>query len=116
MGLIAQNMGRNISDIETYLKGFADESIIKANQSAFVSGQSAFVKAKESVHGTNDKDTISKEKEEFAKYEQYGGVKGYVEFIDREREKLRIELQEKFGDDREAKIQYLMNKGEEGVI
>lgn len=41
-GLIAQNMGRNIADIETYLKEFDTENIIEANEKAFLYGQEEF--------------------------------------------------------------------------
>ena len=42
VGLIAQNMGRNPADIETYLKEFDKTKIIAANEMAFVTGQDEF--------------------------------------------------------------------------
>ena len=44
-GLIAQNMGRNPADIETYLKEFEDDNIIKANQLSYLTGQSEYKEA-----------------------------------------------------------------------
>ena len=42
VGLIAQNMGRNPADIETYLKEFDKTKIIAANEKALVTGQDEF--------------------------------------------------------------------------
>ena len=42
VGRIAQNMGRNPADIETYLKEFDKTKIIAANEKAFVTGQDEF--------------------------------------------------------------------------
>lgn len=42
VGLIAQNMGRNPSDIETYLKEFDSDNIISANEKAFITGWDDF--------------------------------------------------------------------------
>lgn len=42
MGLIAQNMGRNTSEIETYLKEFDVENIYRANLKLFVSEQDEY--------------------------------------------------------------------------
>lgn len=42
VGLIAQNMGRNTSDIETYLKEFDVENIVKANNLSLIVGQEEF--------------------------------------------------------------------------
>lgn len=47
VGLIAQNMGRNPADIETYLKEFDKTKIIAANEKAFVTGQDEFKLARE---------------------------------------------------------------------
>ena len=43
VGLIAQNMGRNPADIETYLKEFDRENIIDANEKALIMGQDGFM-------------------------------------------------------------------------
>lgn len=42
IGLIAQNMGRNPAEIETYLKEFDVENILKANSRSLVVGQEEF--------------------------------------------------------------------------
>ena len=47
VGLIAQNMGRNPADIETYLKEFDKTKIIAANEKALVTGQDEFKLARE---------------------------------------------------------------------
>ncbi len=49
VGLIAQNMGRNPADIETYLKEFDSDKIIAANEKAFLAGQEEFSKIWENV-------------------------------------------------------------------
>ena len=47
MGLIAQNMGRNPAEIETYLKDFDRDSVIDANQHLYITSTDAYKKAKE---------------------------------------------------------------------
>ena len=47
MGLIAQNMGRNPADIETYLKDFDRDSVIDANQHLYVTSTDAYKEGKE---------------------------------------------------------------------
>lgn len=42
IGLIAQNMGRNTSEIETYLKEFNVNSIVSANNKSLIVGQDLF--------------------------------------------------------------------------
>lgn len=42
IGLIAQNMGRNPSEIETYLKEFNTNSIVAANNKSLIVGQDIF--------------------------------------------------------------------------
>ena len=61
VGLIAQNMGRNPADIETYLKEFDKTKIIAANEKAFVTGQDDFklaweqqIKKRRNEMNTND--------------------------------------------------------------
>ena len=49
VGLIAQNMGRNPADIETYLKEFDTDSIIAANETTLITGQDEFIKTMEDV-------------------------------------------------------------------
>jgi hypothetical protein len=43
VGLIAQNMGRNPADIQTYLKDFDSENIIAANKKALITGQDDYM-------------------------------------------------------------------------
>ena len=47
MGLIAQNMGRNPADIETYLKDFDRDSVIEANQHLYITSTDAYKEARE---------------------------------------------------------------------
>lgn len=47
MGLIAQNMGRNPAEIETYLKDFDRDSVIDANQYLYVTSTDAYKEGKE---------------------------------------------------------------------
>lgn len=55
VGLIAQNMGRNPSDIQTYLKDFDTNNIIAANNKSLMVGQELFKKiAKEQENGRHN--------------------------------------------------------------
>ena len=47
MGLIAQNMGRNPAEIETYLKDFDRDSVIGANEHLYITSTDTYKKAKE---------------------------------------------------------------------
>ena len=47
MGLIAQNMGRNPAEIETYLKDFDRDSVIDANQHLYVTSTEAYKEGRE---------------------------------------------------------------------
>ena len=47
MGQIAQNMGRNPAEIETYLKDFDIDSVIDANQHLYVTSTEAYKEGKE---------------------------------------------------------------------
>ena len=47
MGLIAQNMGRNPAEIETYLKDFDRDSVIDANQHLYITSTDAYKEARE---------------------------------------------------------------------
>ena len=47
MGLIAQNMGRNPADIETYLKDFDRDSVIDANQHLYITSTDTYKEARE---------------------------------------------------------------------
>ena len=42
IGLIAQNMGRNPNEIQTYLKEFDTQNIVEANNKSLIVGQSLF--------------------------------------------------------------------------
>lgn len=46
MGLIAQNMGRNPAEIETYLKDFDRDSVIDANQHLYVTSTESYKEGK----------------------------------------------------------------------
>lgn len=72
VGLIAQNMGRNAAEIETYLKEFDVENILKANSRSLVVGQEEFkqIRAAKEKERT---DNIRKELQE----------KGNVEALER---------------------------------
>ncbi len=47
MGLIAQNMGRNPAEIETYLKDFDRDSVIDANKHLYITSTDAYKEARE---------------------------------------------------------------------
>jgi len=63
VGLIAQNMGRNPADIETYLKEFDSDKIIAANEKAFLSGQDDFIKIWEDVKKKQRAEKLNKQKD-----------------------------------------------------
>lgn len=109
IGLIAQNMGRNPADIETYLKEFEDENIIKANELSYLTGQPEYKEAaKHRVVDTKWKEYFAKKNTEERKLlEEYGGEEGFRQYIQKQFEDLERELSEKFGDDTSAKIAYL---------
>ena len=110
MGLIAQNMGRNPAEIETYLKEFEDENIVKANELSYITGQPQFIAAKKKKPKNKELEAyFEKKKEEETKLlEKYGGADGFNNYIRQIMDDLDAELFEKFGDDNEAKCKYLM--------
>ena len=112
MGLIAQNMGRNPAEIETYLKEFEDDNIIKANELSYITGQPEFIAAKKNKPVDEERKAFFEKKraEEAALLEKYGGVDGYNNYIKQKMDDLEAELFEKFGDDNEAKCKYLMER------
>lgn len=114
-GLIAQNMGRNPADIETYLKDFEDESILKANELSYLSGQPSFISAKEKKQVNPEKIEFFKTKQDEKQklLEKYGGTDGYNTMIQQKIDELEKELTEKFGDNTAAKMKYLMEKNSE---
>ena len=110
MGLIAQNMGRNPAEIETYLKEFEDENIVKANELSYITGQPQFIAAKKKKPKNKELEAyFEKKKEEETKFlEKYGGADGFNNYIRQIMDDLDAELFEKFGDDNKAKCKYLM--------
>ena len=87
LGLIAQNMGRSVVDIETYLKDFAIQQIIKANEASYFTGQKAYLEAKAKVRECKPineeqvKYWEEKAMERAKLLEQYGGLLGYQEKV-----------------------------------
>lgn len=112
MGLIAQNMGRNPADIEVYLKEFEDENIIEANKLSYITEQPEYIAAKKNRPVNKDlKEYIEKkEAEEAVLLQKYGGVEGYNRWVQEQMDAVDKDLNEKFGDDNEAKMKYLMEK------
>lgn len=112
IGLIAQNMGRNPAEIETYLKDFEDENIIRANELSYLTGQPEYKEAaKHKPVNTKLKEYFAKKKTEEDKLlEKYGGEEGYEAFIEMQKEDVEKELSEKFGGDIAAKIACLKEK------
>lgn len=112
VGLIAQNMGRNSAEIETYLKEFEDENIIKANELSYLTGQPEYKEAAEHkpVNAKLREHFAKKKAEEDKLLEKYGGEEAYREMIKKQQQDLEKELTEKFGNDTAAKIAYLQKK------
>ena len=109
IGLIAQNMGRNVEDIETYLKEFDEDDIIQANELTYITGQPEYKEAaKKKPINAKLKELFEKRAAEEEKLlEQYGGVEAYNAMIKKKQEDLKAKLEEMFGDDIDAKFQYL---------
>lgn len=112
IGLIAQNMGRNASEIETYLKEFEDENIIKANELSYLTEQPEYKDAAEHkpVNAKLREYFAKKKAEEDKLLEKYGGEEAFREMIKKQQQDLEKELTEKFGNDTAAKIAYLQKK------
>lgn len=115
IGLIAQNMGRNPAEIETYLKEFEDENIIKANELSYLTGQPDYIEARKRkpVNEKMKAHFEKKQQEEEEMLKKYGGEEEYRDFIKKQFEDLDKELEEKFGDDLDAKIAYLKSRNAE---
>ena len=115
IGLIAQNMGRNPAEIETYLKEFEDENIIQANELSYLTGQPEYKEAAKHkpVNEKLKKLFEKKQAEEAELLKKYGGEEGYRAFVKKQMEDVEKELTEKFGDDTAAKIAYLQGKNAE---
>ena len=81
MGLIAQNMGRNPSEIETYLKEFDIENIYKANEKALITGQEDFLKIaeKQKQERRNKARKELEEKGDFDKLKMLEGIWRYID-------------------------------------
>lgn len=112
IGLIAQNMGRNTAEIETYLKEFEDENIIKANKLSYLTEQPEYKDAaKHKPVNAKLREYFAKKKAEEDKLlEKYGGEEAFREMIKKQQQDLKKELTEKFGNDTAAKIAYLQKK------
>ena len=112
IGLIAQNMGRNTAEIETYLKEFEDENIIKANELSYLTEQPEYKDAaKHKPVNAKLREYFAKKKAEEEKLlEKYGGEEEFREMIKKQQQDLKKELTEKFGNDTAAKIAYLQKK------
>lgn len=67
VGLIAQNMGRNPAEIETYLKEFDSDNIIAANEKALITGQDDFRAVWEQVRKKEREEKIKRLKAEAEK-------------------------------------------------
>ena len=67
VGLIAQNMGRNPAEIETYLKEFDSDNIIAANEKALITGQDDFRAVWEQVRKKEREEKLQKVKVESEK-------------------------------------------------
>ena len=115
--LIAQNMGRSPMEIETYLKAFEQSEILRANESAYITGQIGFKEGKKDKPIDEERQKVlreyqaRKEKEEAsaraAIIEEFGSVEAYEQAMKKRIMKLDEEMEEKFGDDTQAKIDYL---------
>lgn len=111
IGLIAQNMGRNAAEIQTYLKNFEDENIIKANELTYLTGQPEYIAAakQKPVNEKLKAHSEKKRQEEEELLKEYGGEEGFRTLLLKQKEDLEQELA-KFGDDTAAKIAYLQGK------
>ena len=111
IGLIAQNMGRNPAEIETYLKEFEDENIIQANELSYLTGQPEYKEAAKHkpVNEKLKEHFEKKQAEEAELLKQYGGEAGYRALITKTKDDM-MKMKEMFGDDTAAIIAYL--KGE----
>lgn len=117
--LIAQNMGRSPAEIETYLKNFEQAKILEANKKALITGQDAFKEGLKDKPVDEEKrkrrrewaERMKREREEAEKsvIEQYGSIEAFYAHQEEQQRKLDEEL-EQFGDDLQAKIDYLKAK------
>lgn len=119
--LIAQNMGRSPAEIETYLKNFEQAKILEANKKALITGQDAFKEGLKDKPVDEEKrrkrkewgERMIREREEAERkvIEEFGSIEAFEEWQRDYRKRLDEEL-EQFGDDTQAKIDYLKAKSE----
>ena len=81
MGLIAQNMGRNPAEIETYLKEFDIENIYKANEKALITGQEDYLRITEKQE-QEQRDKIRKELKEKGEFDKLKMLENWWRFMD----------------------------------
>lgn len=90
VGLIAQNMGRNPTDIETYLKAFDKSKIIEANEKALITGHEEFMSIRKEQKRRERREYVEKNRELL---ENKSGIilqKQDTEKIDQRTEALRL--------------------------
>ena len=114
--LIAQNMGRSTTEIETYLKNFEQSKILEANKKALVTGQEGFKEGLQEKPVDEEKarkrrelgERMKREREEAEKHiiEEYGSIAAFEEY----QREMKRKIDEMFGDDIAAKIAYLKKK------
>lgn len=117
--LIAQNMGRSTSGIETYLKNFEQTKILEANKKALIIGQDGFrdgLKDRPIDEGKKRArrelgERMKREREEAEKrvIEKFGSIEAYNIHL-KERERAIEEELEQFGEDNRAKVEFLKAK------
>ena len=81
MGLIAQNMGRNPAEIETYLKEFDVENIYKANEKALITGQEDYLRITEKQKQAQ-RDKTRKELEGKGEFDTLKMLENWWRFMD----------------------------------
>lgn len=81
VGLIAQNMGRNPAEIETYLKDFDVENIYKANEKALIAGQEEYIKIS-NQQKQERRNKIRKELTEKGKFDDLKTAEGIWRYLD----------------------------------
>lgn len=99
--LIAQNMGRNPADIDTYLKAFEQSKILEANAKMFPTGTEAYQKGKKEKP-VDEKVKKAREESELRWYEgiieKYGSIEAFQEKVkeaEKKAEEALKKLQEK---------------------
>ncbi len=77
VGLIAQNMGRNTSEIETYLREFDVNSIVSANNKSLLFGQGLF----KELAGKKDMERQNNIREKFKADRDIEGLEMYEDYL-----------------------------------